>query len=433
MQRDNFVMAEETHRLPHLILWTAAAFLLAAVLWASFAEIDEVIVGEGKVIPSNQVQVISNLEGGIVAELLVKVGDRVEKNQPLMRIDDTRFTASSREGKAKDLALLARIARLTAEANGTPFEAPAELEQTAPALVMEEKSLFESRQKDLKNSQEVMKRQDEQRRQELAEMRSRAAQLERSFALVSSELKMTKPLVAKGVVSEVEVLRLDRQANDFKGELNAARLAIPRLEAARREVQQKAEGLVTNFRKEAKTELSLAQGEQSALSAANTALEDRVVRTLVRSPLAGIVKQIKANTIGGVVQPGVDLMEIVPVDDTLLIEAKVRPSDVAFLRPGLDAMVKLSAYDFSIYGGFPATLELISADTLSTDKPNERAETFYQIRVRTKQNHPTGHPDPLPILPGMVATVDIKTGQKTVMHYLLKPIIKTKEMALREK
>ena len=180
-------------------------------------------------------------------------------------------------------------------------------------------------------------------------------------------------------------------------------------------------------------ELNLARAEQSALSAANTALDDRVTRTVVRAPLAGVVKQVKVTTVGGVIQPGMDLVEIVPVDDTLLIEARVRPADVAFLRTGQEAMVKLSAYDFSIYGGFPATLENISADTITADKPGERAESFYQIRVRTRQNKPSGHNEMLPIMPGMVATVDIKTGKKTVLHYLMKPIIKTKEVALRER
>jgi adhesin transport system membrane fusion protein len=169
------------------------------------------------------------------------------------------------------------------------------------------------------------------------------------------------------------------------------------------------------------------------LSAANTALEDRVSRTLVRAPLAGIVKQIKVNTVGGVVQPGSDLLEIVPLDDTLLIEARVRPSDIAFLHPGQEAMVKLSAYDFSIYGGFPATLEHISADTIMPERPGEKQESYYQIRVRTRQNHPSGQAEAVTILPGMVATVDIKTGQKTILHYLMKPIIKTKETAFRER
>jgi membrane fusion protein, adhesin transport system len=208
---------------------------------------------------------------------------------------------------------------------------------------------------------------------------------------------------------------------------------LPRLDAAYREARQKMDELTARFRADAMKELTLARAEQAAISAANTALQDRVTRTLVRAPLAGIVKQVKVATVGGVVQPGMDLVEIVPLDDTLLVEARVRPADIAFLRPGQQAMVKLTAYDFSIYGGFPATLEHISADTLTPDKPGERSDSYYQIRVRTRQNKPSGHDEVLPILPGMVATVDVQTGKKTVLHYLLKPIIKTREMALRER
>jgi adhesin transport system membrane fusion protein len=257
--------------------------------------------------------------------------------------------------------------------------------------------------------------------------------MQQSYNLVAQELAMTRPLVPQGAVSEVDVLRLERQANDLKGELTATRLALPRLEAAYREVRQKIEETTAHFRADAMKDLNLARAEQTALSAANTALEDRVSRTLVRAPLAGIVKQIKVNTVGGVVQPGSDLLEIVPLEDTLLIEARVRPADIAFLHPGQEAMVKLSAYDFSIYGGFPATLEHISADTIMPERPGERQESYYQIRVRTRQNHPSGKAEAVAILPGMVATVDIKTGQKTILHYLMKPIIKTKETAFRER
>jgi membrane fusion protein, adhesin transport system len=417
----------------HWILWSTALFIVAMLAWAALADLDEVIVGEGKVIPSNRVQVVQNLEGGIVSEIMVKAGDLVKKDQALLRIDDKRFAASSREGQAKDNALLARIARLSAETSNAAFVPPPQLEKEDPQLIAQEKSLYTSRLRELQANQAVLQQQADQRRQELTEKRSRAEQLQQSHDLVVKELTMTRPLAQQGVVSEVEILRLERQANDFQGELDAARLAIPRLEAAIREVQQKSAELTAHFHADSMKDLNLARADQAALSAANTALDDRVTRTVVRAPLGGVVKQVKINTVGGVIQPGMDLIEIVPLDDTLLIEARVRPADIAFLRPGQDAMVKLSAYDFSIYGGFPATLEQISADTLTTDKPGERAETFYQIRVRTRQSKPTGHDELLPIMPGMVATVDIKTGKKTVLHYLLKPIIKTKETALRER
>jgi len=433
MRESAAAVMEGPRRLSHYILWATVAFFVIGVIWASLAIVDEVTVAEGKVIPSSQVQIVQNLEGGIVSEILVKVGQVVQKDQAIMRIDDTRFTASSLEGRAKDQALIAKIGRLAAEANNTSFIAPAQLQKDNPQLLAEEKSLFESRHRELQANLAVLNRQAEQRRQEFTEKQSREEQIQQSYNLVAQELAMTRPLVPQGAASEVDVLRLERQANDLKGELTATRLAQPRLEAAYREVRQKIEEATAHFRADAMKDLNLARAEQAALSAANTALEDRVSRTLVRAPLAGIVKQIKVNTVGGVVQPGSDLLEIVPLDDTLLIEARVRPSDIAFLHPGLEAMVKLSAYDFSIYGGFPATLEHISADTIMPARPGEKQESYYQIRVRTRQNRPSGKAEAVTILPGMVATVDIKTGQKTILHYLMKPIIKTKETAFRER
>jgi adhesin transport system membrane fusion protein len=433
MRESAAAVMEGPRRLSHYILWATVAFFVIGVIWASLAIVDEVTVAEGKVIPSSQVQIVQNLEGGIVSEILVKVGQVVQKDQAIMRIDDTRFTASSLEGRAKDQALIAKISRLAAEANNTSFVAPAQLQKDNPQLLAEEKSLFESRHRELHANLAVLNRQAEQRQQEFTEKQSREEQVQQSYNLVAQELAMTRPLVPQGAASEVDVLRLERQANDLKGELTATQLALPRLEAAYREVHQKIEEATAHFRADAMKDLNLARAEQTALSAANTALEDRVTRTLVRAPLAGIVKQIKVNTVGGVVQPGSDLLEIVPLDDTLLIEARVRPSDIAFLHPGQEAIVKLSAYDFSIYGGFPATLEHISADTIMPERPGERQESYYQIRVRTRQNHPSGKAEAVTILPGMVATVDIKTGQKTILHYLMKPIIKTKETAFRER
>ncbi|RAS03021.1 HlyD family type I secretion periplasmic adaptor subunit [Cupriavidus alkaliphilus] len=417
----------------HWILWCAVSFVSVALAWAALARVDEVAVGEGKVIPSSQVQVVQNLEGGIVAQIMVRPGQVVSKDQPLMRIDDTRFTASYQEGRTKDDALVARIARLSAEAAGTDFVAGAGGDGDTRRFVAEERSLFASRRHALEANLAVLRQQSEQRRQELAEKRSREQQLRQSHRLVAQELAMMRPMVAQGVVSDVDVLRLERQTNDLKGELDASRLAMPRLEAAYRESQQKLAEASAHFRAEAMRELNQARAEQAALSATNTALQDRVDRTLVRAPLAGIVKQLKINTVGGVVQPGMDLVEIVPLEDTLLVEARVRPADIAFLRPGQPAVVKLSAYDFSVYGGFAGTVEHISADTLTPERPGERPESYYLVRVRTRDNRPAGSTVQVPILPGMVATVDVLTGQKTVLDYLLKPIIKTRDMAFRER
>lgn len=417
----------------HWILWSTVVFVLVAIAWAGLAKLDEVTVGQGQVIPSGRVQIVQNLEGGIVSEIFVEPGQRVAKGQALMRIDDKRFSSSYQEGDARDAALRARIARLAAEAELGPFVAPADLEQDRPELVLQEREFYASRVRDFEAGLAVLSRQSEQRRQELSEMESRVARLQESYDLVQQELGMTRPAAEKGVISKVELVRLERQANDIKGELDGARLSVPRLRAAEREVAQKSDQMVAEFRAQASRELSEARAEQSVVSASKVALEDRLARTLVRAPVAGTVKQVKVNTVGGVVQPGMDLIEIVPVDETLLVEARVRPADIAFIRPGLDAMIKLSAYDFSIYGGIDGTVEHISADAIVDDRPGARAESYYLVRVRTRHGSHGAGDKPLKIIPGMQATVDIRTGRKTVLQYLMKPILRAKQTALRER
>ena len=333
----------------------------------------------------------------------------------------------------RDGALRARIARLSAETDLKPFAVPADLEQERPELVLQERQLFDSRHRDFEAGLAVLQRQSEQRRQELAEMESRVTRLQDSYALVQQELGMTRPAAEKGVVAKVDLIRLERQANDLKGELDIATMSVPRLRTAVRETTQKSEQYAADFRAQASRELSEARAEQSVVSATKVALEDRLDRTLIRAPVAGTVKQVKVNTVGGVVQPGMDLIEIVPIDETLLVEARVRPADIAFIRPGLDAMIKLSAYDFSIYGGVQGTVEHISADAIVDDRPGARAESYYLVRVRTTHGSHGAGDKHLKILPGMQATVDIRTGHKTVLQYLLKPILRAKQTAMRER
>lgn len=425
------VLLHGPRRVTRWAFWLALVFWIVALAWAALAQIDEYAVAEGKVIPSSRVQVVQNMEGGIVAEVLVKTGDRVAKDQPLLRLDRVRFASASEEGRARNRALLARIARLSAEATGVPFAAPADLNRSHPSLVAEEASLYASRQQTLRANLSMLRQQVGQREQELAEKQARLEQLQQSHALVTREFGMVQPMATQGYITKLDAVRLERQANDLHGELDAARLALPRLQSALREAREKVDELATRFRADAMKDLSLARAEQSALAAANTELEDRLRRTEVTAPVAGVVKQLKVYTIGGVIQPGMDLMEIVPHEDTLLVEARVKPADIAFLRPGQDAMVKLSAYDFSIYGGFPGTLEQIGADTLTPDKPGERAESYYLVQVRTRAA-PRDGAKPLSIMPGMVGTVEIHTGKRTVLHYLLKPIVRVRDDMLRE-
>lgn len=423
------VLFQKPPRSSLLIVKVTLLVLVVFVVWAAMSPLDEVTVGEGKVIPSAQVQVIQNLEGGIVSKIPVKVGDLVQKGQIVLQFDETRFASSVGETKAKNYALIGKVARLSAEANGQPFVPPAELLKGNPAVAREEKNLYDSRQREIAATLAVLNDQIRQRSQELVEKRARVTQLQDNFALIDKELKMSKPLVAQGVISEVEILRLERQVGEIRGELEATRLAIPRLEAQLSEARGKVEGAQAKFRSDAATDLAVARAEYEGTNATSLAVEDRLARTAVRSPLSGIVKTIKVATVGGVIQPGMDVMEIVPVDDSLIVEAKVRPSDVGFLRPGQSAMVKLSAYDFSIYGGLEAVVDNITADSITNDK----GESFYLVRVKTTRSGLGTADKPLPIIPGMLATVSIRTGAKSLLTYLLKPVIKAKANALTER
>ncbi|CAD5109652.1 HlyD family type I secretion periplasmic adaptor subunit [Zestomonas carbonaria] len=423
------VMREDTPRLARLTVWAVAAVLLVALLWAKFAVLEEVTTGEGKAIPSSKVQVIQNLEGGIVTEIFVREGQVVDKGDKLLRLDDTRYQSNKGETEADRLALLARVERLSAEAEGRPMKLPGEVERDAAQLAADELSLYDSRQRRLDSEKRTLNEQLRQKTQELAEFKSKAAQYRSSLGLIQQELNMSSPLVSAGAISEVEILRLRRSAVEVRGSLDATTLAIPRAEAAIAEIRSKIEESDLVFRSDAAKELNEARTELQKITATSVAIEDRVSRTTVTSPVRGIIKQLKINTIGGVVQPGSDMLEIVPLEDNLLIEARVRPQDVAFLHPGQSATVKFTAYDYTIYGGLKARLELIGADTVTDDKGN----SFYLIQVRTDKSHLGSEEHPLLIIPGMVANVGIITGEKSVLDYLLKPVLKARWEAMRER
>ncbi|MCO5364830.1 HlyD family type I secretion periplasmic adaptor subunit [Pseudomonas alliivorans] len=422
-------VADPSSRTLSLTVWVTAALLLSALLWAGFAVLEEVTTGEGKAIPSSKVQVIQNLEGGIVTDIFVREGQVVNKGDTLLRLDDTRFMSSRSESEVDRLTLTAQVERLAAEAEGRPLTLPAQVTSSAPQVAADEHALYESRQRRLASEQRTLNEQLRQKTQELAEFRSKQEQFRSSLALVQQELDMSAPLVGSGAVSPVEILRLKRNAVEIRGSMNANTLAIPRAEAAISEIRSRVQESELGFRADAARQLNEKRNDLARISASRIAIDDRMSRTTVVSPVRGIVKTLKVNTIGGVVQPGSDLMEIVPLEDNLLIEAKVRPQDVAFLHLGQKAMVKFSAYDYTLYGGLPARLELIGADTVTDDKDN----SFYLIQVRTDSNHLGSDSKPLLIIPGMIATVDIITGEKSVMDYLLKPVLKARAEALRER
>ncbi len=412
-----------------IILWITLLLFCCAIAWAYISEVEEVTRGNGKVVPSRQLQVVQNLEGGILSEILVNVGDVVEKDQLLLRIDEKRFSGPYQETRFNYLALKAKVSRLRAETHNTPFEIPEDVLKENPEVGKREQGLFESRKKELEETLGVLEEQRKQREQEISELQAKIEELARTHKLLKTEIDLTRPLVKSGAVSEVEFLRLQRQDSEMQGQLTVERLALPRARSKLEEAKRAIVEARLKFANAAKSELNEAFSKLEGLSATSITLEDRLQRTAVRSPVRGIINQIFINTVGGVIQPGMNLIEIVPLEDTLLVEAKIKPSDIAFLSPQLRATVKFTAYDFTIYGGLQAQVEHISADSIV----DEQGNSFYLVNVRTNRNYLGTEKDPLPIIPGMVTTVDILTGKKRVLTYLMKPILRAQSMALRER
>lgn len=370
------------------VIWLALAGLLIFVAWAWWAILDEVTVGTGKITPSSHAQVIESLDGGIVSAMLVREGDIVERGQMLARLDPTRFQSNYGESAARVRALRASSERLRSELTGEPLRFSEE-SMRDPELVARERQLYESRRRNLNET---------------------VANLKKTYQLVMSELRMTQPLVAKGAASEVEVIRLQRQATELQGKIDEARNQFA--------VRAREEQVKTNADLEAQIQ-------------AMSGKADQVDRATLFSPVRGIVKDIQVTTVGGVLQPGGKLMEIVPLEDQLLVETRINPRDIAYIRPGLPATVKVTAYDSSIYGNLTGQVEVVSPDTLQDEV--RRDQFYYRVYVRTKSaelQNKSGQR--FPILPGMVANVEIKTGQKSVMDYLIKPLNKVNE-ALRER
>lgn len=386
----------ERHGGATAVLLTIAAVVVTALVWSMVGRLDEITTGHGRVIPVSREQVIQSIEPGVLAELLVREGDSVTRGQVLMRIDDARSGAHFREIRERVLALSAQAARLTAEAEQRTPDFPAEV-ASHPELVGRELAAFAARRRALDEA---------------------VAALEASLRLGERERAITEPMARRGLVSEVELLRLNRQLTDLRGQL-----------AERR----------NRYVAEANTELVRVAAELQQVREVMAGREDSLTRMTIRAPMAGIVKNVRLTTIGGVIQPGQDLLEIVPSEDSLLIEAYIRPSDVAFIRPGLPATVKLTAYDFASYGGLTGIIEHLSPDAMRDERMQGRTrnpvaleESFYRLLVRTDRAHLEHRGDLLPIIPGMTATVEIRTGEKTVFEYLVRPMRRVGE-ALRER
>ncbi len=431
-----------------VLLWVMIVFVIVASAWASWAEIDKVTRGQGKVVPSSQVQVIQNLEGGLVKQILVHEGEQVTKGQQLILIDDTRFRSDYREREQQVANLTANVLQLSASLSSVVINEnfsesnwqdsvkidynklafPPILTDTQPELVARQRAEYRQDLDNLRNQLSVVGQQVKQKQQELIEIQARIRNLRQSYDFAKKELEITEPLANEGVVPRIELLKLQRQVNDTRRELTSSELKVPVLQSNIREAMLSGIDTAQKFRSQQQQELNQAQDKLSSMTESAVGLEDRVNRTVVVSPVTGTVKTLNVNTVGGVIQPGMDIVEIVPTEDTLLVEAQIAPQDIAFLRPDLHAIVKFSAYDFTKYGGLEGTLEHISADTTQDEEGN----SFYLVRVRTKETS-FGHDDDLPIIPGMTASIDIITGKRTVMEYLLEPILRANKNALRER
>lgn len=408
------------------LVWLSLLAVAGLLTWAYFASIDEIVRGNGKVVPSQQVQVVQSMDGGVVQEILVRPGVLVEEGQILLRIDPTRYSSSLGENRAELMSLEAKAARLQALASDQPFEAPESVLLEAPHIVDMEHRIWATRQDELNAIIRQAEDQLRQREEELRETQANRDQASTSCGLTSRELQVTRPLLKSGAVSEVDILRLQRDVARYCGEAKAAEAQIDRLHAAIEEARSKRVEAELTVRNDAASQLADTRARLATLRETQVALVDRVRLAEVRSPVRGTVNTLKTNTVGGVVQPGDEVLDIVPADDSLLLETRVQPRDIAFLYPGQKAEVKFTAYDFTIYGGMSGHVEQISADTIT----DEKGDSYYIARVRTDAAQLD---EGMAIIPGMQADVHILTGKRTVLQFLLKPVLRARSNAFTER
>lgn len=422
----DFYMVHQTPVRGMVIIRIAILVVILFLLWAALTNVNELVKGDGKVVPSSQLQVLQSIDGGIVQKIFVHEGDKVKAGQALVQIDTTRFLSSVRENQAQNISLAARAERLNALLENRPFLFPKGLNEEQQAVFAQEQRYYENARFELQSQISISKQQLLQKQQELTEMQAKQEQLKQLLESASHELKITKPLLSSGAVSEVDLLRLDRDVSRYGGDLAQTMAQISKTRAAIGEAQSKIGQVELEFRNNLRKDLSETVGKFNASSEGSVGLEDKLKQSVIRSPMNGYVKRLFVNTVGGVVTAGRDIVEVVPSEDTLMLEAKVQPRDIAFLRVNQKALVKFTAYDFSVYGGMEAKLISIGADSITDEKQN----TFFVVKLRTtKAELRPG----LPIIPGMQAEVDIETGKKSVLSYLMKPILRAHQSALTER
>jgi len=413
----------------HALLWLAAGLLVVFIVWANLAVVEEISRGTGQVVPSADVQVLQSLEGGIVESFPVRTGDVVQAGDVVLRLRGVQAEADLKAAEKKYLGLRATMARLQAEATGSEPVFDTEILSGAMESVQAEKDAFVAGRTQMQAQADILEQQKLQRQQSVTEIRRRIQDVTRELSLLKEERGIVAPLVEAEVVSRRQLLQLDRQIAERQTELNTQELSLPRTESAAAEAIARMSEAEDSYRVTAQRALAEKTAEMHALQESIAAYRDRSARREMRAPLEGIVKDIKIKTVGGVVSPGAPVMEIVPLDGRLMVEAHIRPADIAFIHEGQRAVVRISAYDFSIYGAMEGVVSQVSADALV----NERGESYYRVRVETQASDVVKNGRHYPVIPGMQATVDIVTGDKSVMQYLLKPFIKASQTALRER
>lgn len=413
----------------NIMLIVISAFIVLAFVWAGQSEIEELTRGGGQVVPSREIQVIQSLEGGIIAEILVEEGDIVEKDQILLRISDVAFASEERGAEIQFLALQAKRMRLQAEASGESLNMLSEIQEKAPEVAANEAALYKSRQAELQNAKSILDSRISKARAELAEVQAKISRLADSRALLRQELAITQEMVKQRAVPKLEEIRLNREINDLSGQISEAKQKQTGLNAELSAAQKEREDQEDKFKSQALGELSKVETEIAQLQESLTAIGDRVFRTELRSPVHGIVNKVAVKTVGGVVEPAMRLVEIVPLDDSLKVIARVSPQDIAFLHPGQNVKVKVTAYDSQKYGSLEGKLTRLGANSV-TDRDGN---VFFEIEVRTDKNHLGDDTLPLPITPGMVAEVEVITGKRTILEYLAKPVLRARDRALTER
>ncbi|MBZ9681417.1 MULTISPECIES: HlyD family type I secretion periplasmic adaptor subunit [unclassified Mesorhizobium] len=417
---------------------TASIFIIGAlfaafVAWSSFAEVDEIARGDGKVIPASKTQVIQASEPGVVQEIAVKVGQVVRKNDLIIRLDNTLNTSSLGEQQAKARALQTRIARLKYEQSGSitgSFPCPQDIQSVAPEICDNEQNLLVARRENFDNKLSVLKSRLDQREKELDEANANLDRLIKNLAVSDQQAKLVEAMVKKGLMARTEQLKVEQEQTELNGQLNLAGETIKKGKSAITEAQLQVEELGLQLKQEALDDLTQALADLSVVDETIRGATDKVARTDIRSPVDGIVNTMELNTVGAFVQPGTVVAGIVPTSETLLVEARVSPRDVAFIRPDQDALIKVTAYDFSIFGGIEGKVSNITADSLVDQKTGE---PYYQVRVSTDRSTLERDGKAYSIIPGMICSVDIKTGRKTILSYLLKPINKARQEAMSER